>query len=274
MGNHDAGYYIFQGNSLLAPAGVPDNRVFETINAETKNGLACQAKSADEFSIPALVENRPINVLMLNSPETPDGWRQVPVRQAVGAMIGDTMIMGEGDSGRLLRAFHIAQWRKDSRFCGSCGNKNEDSKTEVARQCPACGRLEFPRISPAVITLIRNDNDEALLAHNSKFASKFYSLIAGFNEASESLEATVAREIREEVNIEIKDIRYVCSQPWPFPNSLMLGFTARHAGGTIKCDNIEIEDAKWFSRDSLPQLPSGGSVSRYLIGLWLDKKLS
>jgi NAD+ diphosphatase len=133
--------------------------------------------------------------------------------------------------------------------------------------------MEFPRISPAVITIIINDKGEALLAHNKRFTSGVYSLIAGFNEAGESLEATVVREIREEVSVEVKDIRYIRSQPWPFPNSLMLGFTASYASGAIQPDGVEIEDARWFSREDLPLLPGSGSVSRYLIGLWLENKL-
>jgi NAD+ diphosphatase len=124
-----------------------------------------------------------------------------------------------------------------------------------------------------VITIIINDKDEALLAHNKKFSQGMYSLIAGFNEAGESLEDTVAREILEEVGIEVRDIRYITSQPWPFPNSLMLGFTCRHAGCGIRPDGIEIEDARWFNRDNLPPLPGHGSVSRYLIELWREGKL-
>jgi NAD+ diphosphatase len=184
------------------------------------------------------------------------------------------MADGVGPVGRILRSHHISLWRRDSRFCGSCGSPNRDADTgELARQCPACGRLEFPRISPAVITIVINDKDEALLAHNSKFAAAIYSLIAGFNEAGESLEATVAREIKEEVNLDVTDIRYVRSQPWPFPNSLMLGFTARYSGGELKPDGKEIEDARWYSRDALPQLPGSASVSRYLIELWRERKL-
>jgi NAD+ diphosphatase len=173
----------------------------------------------------------------------------------------------------MLRAYHIAQWRQDSAFCGSCGTKNTDAPDELARLCPACGRREYPRISPAIITIILNDDGRALLAHNKKFADKVYSLVAGFNEAGESLEATVAREIREEVGLEVKDITYIASQPWPFPNSLMLGFTARYAGGAIHPDGIEIEDAKWFTRDDLPNLPGNGSVSRYLINGWIEGSL-
>jgi NAD+ diphosphatase len=124
-----------------------------------------------------------------------------------------------------------------------------------------------------VIVIIINEKDEALLAHNKKFVAKIYSLIAGFNEPGESLEMTVAREIKEEVNIDVTDIRYICSQPWPFPNSVMLGFSARYAGGEMKPDRIEIEDAQWFPKDKLPELPGHGTVSRYLIGLWLAGKL-
>jgi NAD+ diphosphatase len=124
-----------------------------------------------------------------------------------------------------------------------------------------------------VITIVTNNRGEALMAHNKKFASGLYSLVAGFNEAGESLEDTVAREIKEEVNLDVKDIRYIRSQPWPFPNSLMLGFAARYDKGEIKPDGIEIEDAQWFSVDNLPGLPGNGSVSRFLINLWLEGKL-
>jgi NAD+ diphosphatase len=143
----------------------------------------------------------------------------------------------------------------------------------LARQCSACGRLEFPRISPAVITIITNDKGEAVLAHNKNFSSNFYSLIAGFNEAGENLEETVAREIKEEINIGVKDIRYILSQPWPFPGSLMLGFSASYDGGELKPDGIEIDDAQWFSREALPSLPPSASVSRFLIDLWVTGKL-
>jgi NAD+ diphosphatase len=162
------------------------------------------------------------------------------------------------------------QWLRESVFCGSCGGRNTDAPGEFARLCPACGRLEYPRISPAVIVLILDDEGRLLLAHNKKFSSGIYSLIAGFNEAGENLEDTVAREIREEVGLEVRDICYAASQPWPFPNSLMIGFKARYAGGTIRPDGEEIIDARWFSRDELPAIPSRGSLSRHLIDLWLN----
>ena len=283
MGNRGNGYFIFQQNSLLVPEDTPDSQIHKTIDPEKTSALLGNfpAEETDSFSIPPLENGPPIIAVMLGTPargassaEPPVGWKQIPVRQALSVMNSGVMVEGAGETGRLLRAYHIGQWRKDSRFCGACGSRNTDDAAETARKCPSCGRMEFPRIAPAVITVIVNDRDEALLAHNKKFASKTYALIAGFNEAGESLEATVAREIREEVSIEVRDIRYICSQPWPFPNSLMLGFYARHESGEIRPDGSEIIDARWFSRDNLPLLPLPGSVSRHLIDLWLQKKLT
>jgi NAD+ diphosphatase len=125
-----------------------------------------------------------------------------------------------------------------------------------------------------VIVLVLNDKGEALLAHNRAFAGRVYSLLAGFVEAGESLEAAIHREIREEVNVTVKDIRYEASQSWPFPNSLMAGFCARYAGGEITPDGLEIEDAAWFKRSAPPEIPGSGSVSRYLINKWIDGTIS
>jgi NAD+ diphosphatase len=223
--------------------------------------------------MPSAGEGLPVSgVLLAGETPLPPGWRSLGIRQGISLFPGE----GEGDDeslARLFRAYHIMQWRADSVFCGACGSRNGDAPAELARLCPVCGRLEFPRISPAIIVLVINDRDEVLLAHNRKFSSGVYSLIAGFTEAGESTEATVAREVREEVALEVRDIRYKMSQPWPFPNSLMLGFTARHAGGTVHPDGVEIEDARWFRREQLPLLPGKGSVSRRLINRWLEGKL-
>jgi len=267
--------YIFFDNSLLVPDQTSDSDIQDDIDLELAvKTFGENIVKENIFSVPSLDGSDAIWTLALYGMNLPAGWKAIPMRQAVNTITGGKMADGFGPLGRIFRSWHIAQWRKSSRYCGSCGAINRDAENgEFARQCPACKRLEFPRISPAVITLVINDKDEALLAHNKNFAPGIYSLIAGFNEAGESLESTVAREIREEVNIEVKDIRYIRSQPWPFPNSLMLGFTARYNGGDMRPDGAEIEDAKWFRRDNLPDLPGNGSVSRYLIGLWLDKKL-
>ena len=268
------GVYIYQGASLVVPQDTPDSLIQNEINGELTDAAFEGFKDAESFAVPTVDGSDSIRVITLSAGELPSGWKAIPMRQAVNTMTGGVMADGTGPVGRILRSHHVALWRRESRYCGSCGSANRDAENgELARQCPVCGRVEFPRISPAVITIVTNDNGQALLAHNNKFLTGIYSLIAGFNEAGESLEATVAREIKEEVNLDVKDIRYIRSQPWPLPNSLMLGFTARYSGGELRPDGIEIEDAQWFSRDKLPGLPGYGSVSRYLINLWLDGKL-
>ncbi|MDR3342450.1 MAG: NAD(+) diphosphatase [Treponema sp.] len=269
------GVYLFQGNTLVAPGDIPDSMIHEGI----LNMPASIASSITMLDIPSINGPRNEATGVIQSADLPPdlplpaGWRGIPVRQALTLMTNDVTVDGTGPVGRLFRAYHILQWRRESVFCGSCGSRNEDTLGSLARRCPVCGRQEFPRISPAIIVIIINDEDKALLAHNKQFAPGLYSLIAGFTEAGENLEATVAREVREEVGLAVQDICYVASQPWPFPNSLMLGFTARYAAGTIRVDGKEIEDARWFSRDMLPALPGNGSVSRYLINRWLEGKL-
>lgn len=162
------------------------------------------------------------------------------------------------------RAVQIVDWDRTHRFCGRCGTPTERLTTERARRCPACGLTSYPRLSPAVITLVERDG-KALLARNASFTSGFYSVLAGFVEPGESLEEAVQREILEEVGIEVTDIRYFGSQPWPFPHSLMIGFTARYAGGEITPDPSEIADAGWFAPDEFPQIPGKISISRALI---------
>ena len=259
--------YIYQENSLVVPVDTPDS----CIQNEFEPGFI---KDADCFTVPALDTKDDIRIITLPGGELPDGWKAIPFRQALNIITGGTYADSSGLIGRIFRSHHLSLWRMNSRFCGRCGGINRDADSgDLARQCTLCGKLEFPRIAPAVIIIVINDKGEALLAHNKKFATGVYSLIAGFSEAGENLEATVIREIKEEVNIDVKDIRYVRSQPWPFPDSLMLGFSARYAGGELKPDGIEIEDARWFPRDSPPILPGSSSVSRYLINLWLADKL-
>ncbi|MDR0316517.1 MAG: NAD(+) diphosphatase [Treponema sp.] len=259
---------FFQKNALLLPAAISGSRPDWEIPLDHLKEFESYASGAELFEINGTANNSISFVMLPAEAPLPPGWQAVPVRQTLSLFTGGT-IEGESKTGRMFRAFHIAQWRRDSQFCGSCGTANTDAPGELARLCPACGRLEYPRIAPAVTTIISNSDNKILLAHNRKFAPGVYSLIAGFNEAGESLEATVAREIREEVNIEVSDIRYISSQPWPFPHSLMLGFSARYASGTILPDGNEIEEAGWFDADSMPTLPNPGSLSRYLIDQWL-----
>jgi NAD+ diphosphatase len=261
--------FFFQGTSLLLPPAAPvalSELEIPLVHAE-------KFPSADIFSIPGGAQGGGFSgsisgVSVPAEASLPPSWQTVPVRQLLSALPVN-LTEGTGPVNRLLQAFHVAQWRRESLFCGSCGAKNTDHPVELARLCPACGRVEYPRIAPAVITLITNDEEKVLLARNKKFTPGVYSLIAGFVEAGENFETAVIRETREEVGIEIGGIQYIASQPWPFPHSLMAGFSARCVSGTLKPDGVEIEDAQWFSRDSLPTLPGPGSLSRSLIERWL-----
>lgn len=169
------------------------------------------------------------------------------------------------------RASHVLDWATTHRFCGRCGSTAERSRTERCMQCPKCGLHMYPRISPAVIVLVRR-GEEALLARNARFPLPFYSTLAGFSDIGESLEATLAREIREEVGVEITNARYFGSQPWPFPNSLMIAFTAEWASGEIAVDHDEIADAQWFTREALPLVPPPLSIARRMIDAWLNER--
>ncbi len=166
------------------------------------------------------------------------------------------------------RAMHACDWLTNSRFCGRCGSATELSPTERCAVCPACEHRTYPRISPAIITLVRR-GEEALLASNARFPGLFYSTLAGFSDIGESLEETVAREVHEEAGIRVQRIRYFGSQPWPFPNSLMIGFTAEWESGEIVIDPAEISDAKWFRVDALPPIPPPISIARRLIDAWI-----
>jgi len=166
------------------------------------------------------------------------------------------------------RAVQIIHWNRDFKFCGRCGTEMRSRKTELAKSCPSCKFISFPRISPAVIMSVVRGK-EILLARSPHFAPGMYSTLAGFVEPGETLEETVVREVKEEVNIAIRDINYIASQPWPFPHSLMIGFSTRHASGDIQIDDCEIEDAQWFTRENMPRLPTQTSIARHLIELFM-----
>lgn len=182
--------------------------------------------------------------------------------RALAALLPATMFGVAG------RALHAVDWLTTNRFCGRCGTPTERSQTERCLQCPKCKLHMYPRISPAIITLVRK-GDLALLASNAKFPGAFYSTLAGFADIGESLEETLVREVREEVGIDVRNVRYFGSQPWPFPNSLMIAFTADWASGDIVIDREELSDAKWFAADALPAVPPPLSIARQLIDAWV-----
>jgi len=171
-----------------------------------------------------------------------------------------------------ILAAHLSWWKALYKHCPKCGKPLKEHNSERCMTCEACEENFYPVISPAIIVLITKEN-RILLAHNAKFPPKRHSLLAGFVEPGESLEAAVHREVMEETGIRIKNLRYLESQPWPFPNSLMAAFAAEWESGELKPDGVEIEGAAWYANsDELPDLPPRGSIARKLIDSWIEER--
>jgi NAD+ diphosphatase len=168
-------------------------------------------------------------------------------------------------------ASHLIHWNDKTHFCGRCGSEYRWHERERAKQCPSCGNVEFPRISPAIIIAVKKDG-KLLLAHNRNFPEGRYSLLAGFMEMGETIEETAAREVKEEAGIEIENIRYLASQCWPFPDSLMLGMTADYKSGELVPDGIEIEHADWYVPDNFPSIPGHGTIARKIIDKYTEEQ--
>lgn len=191
----------------------------------------------------------------------PDGMTADGLR-ALYPRIGDLMF---GIAGR---AIQVVTWDRTHQYCGQCGTPVEHMPHERAKRCPACGLVSYPRLAPAIIIAVVRQTEggrRLLLARNHRFPPGRYSVVAGYVEPGETLEECAQREVCEEVGIRIKEIRYFGNQPWPFPNSLMIGFTAEYDGGEITLEESEIADAGWFAADALPGLPPPMTIARQLI---------
>jgi NAD+ diphosphatase len=198
------------------------------------------------------------------APETdaPEGMSFNDLRPLLGQIAEDQFFLAG-------KAYQIMNWDRTHQYCSKCGAKTEDKADERAKICPACGFVNYPRISPAIIVAITRGS-QILLAKGSRFQGGFYSVLAGFVEPGETFEECVQREVEEEVSIKVKNIRYFGSQPWPFPDSLMVGFTAEYNGGDIIIDEKEILDAQWFTVGQLPKTPGKGSIARRLIDWFIQ----
>jgi len=194
----------------------------------------------------------------------PDGFSFTGLRDLFGH-VGEDLFSAAG------HAFQIVHWDRMHQYCGKCGAPAEYASTERAKVCKRCKAIYYPKVSPAIIVAVKKGN-MLLLARNKQRKHAFYSVLAGFVEPGETLEECVIREVREETGIEVKNIKYFASQSWPFPNALMVGFTADYGGGEIRVDHREIAAADWFGPDSLPPIPGSISIARKLIDAFVKEQ--
>ncbi len=193
----------------------------------------------------------------------PEGFAATGLRTWLGRVEPDFFYLAG-------RAKQIVEWHRDHQYCGRCGNLNDEHATDRAKHCHACGLTTYPRLSPSIIVLVRK-GEKMLLARNAAWPTSMFSTLAGFVEPGESIEQTVHREVAEEVGIKVDNLRYLGSQSWPFPNSLMLGFHAHYAGGAIAYRDGEIAEARWFHYRELPNVPGGTAISRWLIDAFVEE---
>lgn len=199
-----------------------------------------------------------LKVLGLSSADNiSDDYKQFTLREYFNNHSEDENFMA-------YRAKALLFWRQEQKYCGACGAKLKEHDFLTARECPVCRRVIFPRISPCVIVAVNKD-DKVLLAKHTYRNQDMYACIAGFMEAGESAEHAVAREVFEETGIKIKNIKYRGSQSWPFPDQLMLGFTAEYDSGEIQLQKEELSDAQFFDIDKCPASPRPGSIAYRLI---------
>jgi len=256
-GNNDRSYWLaFCQNKLLikpVEASLPFSKSLAELNLSpvrtqylgTLRGHPCYSA---ELSADTIV---------------PQGMSFGELRSLYGVLEDDIFLLAG-------RAIQIVNWDQTNQYCGRCGHKMHTLQDERAKKCPTCGFISYPRISPAVITAVFKEN-EILLSHNAAFRGEMYSIIAGFIEPGETLEECAKREISEEVGIQVRNVRYFGSQPWPFPNSLMIGFTAEYESGEISVDGTEISKAGWFGVHNLPELPPKMSIAREMIDWFIRK---
>jgi NAD+ diphosphatase len=200
-------------------------------------------------------------------PALPAGMALLNLRRLFGRL-------AEPDLWLAGRAVQLVEWDRTHQFCGQCGAKTHPAPHERVKRCPGCSHTSYPRLSPAVIVRVERlgkNGPEILLARNRRATIPMYSVLAGFVEPGETLETCARREIQEEVGLTVKNIRYFGSQPWPFPNSLMIAFTAEYESGEIRLEERELLDAQWFRPDDLPPIPPPMSIAHQLIADFLQK---
>lgn len=247
MNDFQKNHFIFRENSIILQKGaLPDASIMKKC---LEHNVAQDWFAEKELNYSAIL-------LEDDSPD-PAGCDEMPLRQFFAENSEDIVAMA-------ARAKGLLNFKASKRYCAKCGGSLHDDENFTARTCSVCGKQYFPQLEPAVIVLV-SKGDEILLAQHKNRNDDVYSCIAGFVELGETIEHTVNREVLEETGIKVKNIRYVGSQAWPFPDQLMLAFRAEYESGEIKVQEDEIKQAQWFKRDALPKVPGPGSVAHNLI---------
>ena len=241
--------FVFGDSQLLVRAGG-----LEPAGAEALAALAASRGVLDDF----VVRPQGIRAVGLSgaADDPPAGFEWARLRTLLGAE--------SPHAAAACRALGLLNWRAAHRFCGACGGPMEEHPSEPARRCAACGRTEYPSLAPAVIVRVEKAG-RILLARHVQRIPDLWTCLAGYVELGESLEDCVRREVREEVGIDVGDVRYVASQHWPYPNQMMVGFAARWTSGELRPQPEEIAEARWFDPADLPTIPPKGSMAWRLI---------
>jgi NAD+ diphosphatase len=246
-------WFIVQDQGLVV---IPGGSEFRVPSGEPPPGLESVAERALWMGT---YHDIPCWVAALERGATlPDGLQRETLVPMQGTRLPDTLLSLGG------MAMQALWWESTSGFCPRCGERTERIEGEWGKACPRCRYEHYPHLHPAVIILVR-DGDRCLLARKAGWAPGRYALVAGFVDNGESLESAVHREVKEEVGVDVKDLRYVGSQNWPFPSQLMVGFVASYAGGDVVIDHTELEDARWFPCGALPTGPGRHSIARFII---------
>jgi len=253
-------YFIFSNNDILVAGDSPERLSIPCIHEK-----AAAEMMLDGIRFFGRYGDTDCYCARILSKNLPDRYKLVNLRALYGKVDMDFWSI----SGY---ARQIHDWNLNFQFCGRCGQKTRVEKSEHARVCQGCRLVSYPRISPAIITAVIKDH-RILLARGINFPNKnMFSVLAGFVAPGETLEDCVRREIFEESGIRVKQIRYFKSQSWPFPDSLMIGFTAEYAGGSISIDTTEILEAGWFTKDNLPLIPGKQSLAGELIEWFVNSQ--
>ena len=235
-----------QGEKFAVPAG-----------EEAPVGLS---KSSSVMEVGTMDDGTPIKTFALNAPDINDtAFEWIDLRKSFHLLPREHYL-------KAGKCRELIYWDSNTQYCGTCGTPLR-MHTPISKRCPQCGREIWPSLSPAIIVLVHKGN-EALLVHARNFKGDYYGLVAGFVETGETLEEAVHREVAEETGITITNLRYFGSQPWPYPNGLMVGFEADYVAGNIHLQKEELSHGAWFNKENLPAVPDKLSIARKMIDHW------